>query len=414
MKALLNARLLDPASGRDERGSLLIADGRILALGPELAIPEQAERIDCKGQAVMPGLIDMRAFAVDAASALAGGITTVILMPDRTPPLDNAAMIANCARPDPEAGRPRVRPMGAATQGLGGTAMAELGLMAEAGAVGFTDGRRAIGDTLMMRRLLEYSSLFDLPIVQHAEDPSLAAGGVMNAGETATRLGLPGIPDIAETIMIERDARLLELGKGRLHIAQISARRSLDAVRDAKARGLPLSVGISPQHFLLNETAVGDYRTFCHVSPPLRSEADRHALVAAIGEGLIDVICSGHDPRDQDAKRLPFSESEPGIVGFETLLPLALALHHNEGVPLLPLLGMLTAQPAAILGLEEGRLAPGAPADVLVVDLERPSVIDPGTFRSETQNTPFEGQPVQGKVLMTIIAGEVRFEETDR
>lgn len=411
MKALVGGRILDPASGRDEIGSLLIEGGRIAAVGADIAIPDGTERIDCRGLAILPGLIDMRSFRVDAASALAGGVTTVILMPDQSPPLDNAAMIAHMARPEPLKGSVRVRPMGAATQGLDGGAMAEIGLMAEAGAVGFTDGRRTISNARMMRRILEYSRVFDAVIMQHAEEPTLAEGGVMNAGETATRLGLAGIPAIAETIMIERDVRLLELTGGRLHVAQLSARASIDAIRSAKARELRLTAGVSPQHFILNETAVGDYRTFAHVSPPLRTEADRAALVEAIREGLIDVICSGHEPRDQDAKRLPFAESEAGIVGYETLLPLSLLLHHSHGIPLLDVLAMLTVRPADILGLEAGRLGIGAPADIALVDLDRPYRIYPEGFSSDTQNTPFEGLPVQGKLVRTILAGETVHEE---
>jgi len=411
MTAFLNARLVDPASGTDGPGALLVRDGRIAAAGPDFEIPPDAERIDCAGHVLAPGIVDMRSFAVDAASALAGGITTVVLMPDLSPPLDSAAMIEYVAKPDPQGKSPRVRPMGAATRGLEGRHLAELGLMAEAGAVGFGDGRRAIADPLVMRRLLEYAGPLNRPVVQHAEEPLLATDGAMNEGETATRLGLPGIPDTAETVMIERDGHLVRLTGGKLHFAQISAAASLEALRRWKAEGIAVTCGASPQHFVLNETAVGDYRSFAKVSPPLRAEADRAALADAIAAGLIDVLCSGHEPRDQDAKRLPFSEAAPGIVGYETLLPLALGLYHDGRMALTDLLGLLTHRPAELLGLEAGRLAPGAPADLMLIDLDRPWRIDPAAFRSVTQNTPFEGFPVQGRVLRTLVGGRAVYEE---
>jgi len=411
MTAYVNARLIDPADGLDAKGALLVEHGRIVARGMDIVIPEGAERIDCGGHILCPGLVDMRSFEADGASAIAGGITTVALMPDQSPPIDSAAMVDHMAAPEGLPAGPRVRPMGAATQGLAGGAMAEIGLMAEAGAVAFTDGRRAIADTQMMRRLLEYLRLFEALLVQHAEDPGLADGGVMAEGETATRLGLQGIPDVAEAILIERDARLCDLTGGRIHIAQMATRTGIDALRRLKTDGRPLTAGVSPQHFTLNDTAVGDYRTFARVSPPLRPEADRAALVEAIREGLIDVICSSHEPRDQDAKRLPFSEAAPGIVGYETLLPLSLALHHNHDLPLAGLLAMMTCNPARLLGLDAGTLAPGAPADLLVFDLDRPWRIDPERFRSRTQNTPFEGLPVQGKVLRTVVGGRCVYRE---
>ena len=408
-----NARILDPASGRDRAGRLLVEKGRIAAVDPG-RVPRAAERIDCRGHVLAPGLVDMRSFAIDAASALAGGITTVVLMPDQATPIDTAAKVQFASNPEPAPPSPRVRVMGAATQDLAGTAMAEIGLMVEAGAVGFTDGRRTVADAGLMRRLLEYARIFPTLIVQHAEDPALAAGGAMNEGEIATRLGLPGIPAAAEAIMIERDARLARLTGGRLHIAQVSAAESVEVLRRVRHEDGAVSAGVSPHHFTLNETAVGDYRSFAKVSPPLRSEDDRRALVAAIRDGVIDVICSSHEPRDQDAKRLPFSEAAPGIVGYETLLPLTLALHHHHAVPLLPLIGMLTARPAALLGLDAGRIAEGAPADLVLFDPERPWRIDPTRFSSKTRNTPFTDMPVAGKVVMTVVGGTVLYREGGR
>jgi len=412
--AFLNARLLDPASGYDEVGALLVLDGRVTQIGKHIDIPENAERIDCQRHVLAPGIVDMRSFAVDAPSAVAGGITTVVLMPDQNPPLDSAAMIEYVAKPEPTGNCPRVRPMGAATQNLEGMGMAELGLMAEAGAIGFTDGRKAIADTLVMRRLLEYARDLGKPIMQHAEEPSLADGGAMNEGASATRLGLPGIPDTAETIMLERDACLAKLTCGHVHFAQISAASSLEVLRRWKASGIALSCGTSPQYFALDERAVGDYRTFAKVSPPLRGESDCHALASAIAEGLIDVICSGHEPRDQDAKRLPFSEAAPGIVGYETLLPLALSLHHSGGMALADLLALLTDRPARLLGLEAGRLAPGLPADLVLFDPDRQWRVEPTELHSATQNTPFEGLSVRGQVLRTVIGGRTVFVSEER
>lgn len=409
LTAFENARLIDPASGLDRCGTLLVENGRIVEVGAR-RVPASAKRIDCGGHVLCPALVDMRVFRVEPAAALAGGIGTLVLMPDQARPLDDAAMVAWASDPEPAASV-RVRVAGAATQGCRGEAMAELGLMVEAGAVAVSDGRRAIADAGLMRRLLDYAGIFGTLTIQHAEEPALAEPGAMNEGETATRLGLPGIPAAAEAIMIERDARLLRLTGGRLHVAQVSAAESLPAIARAKDEGLRLSAGVSPQHLLLNESAVGAWRTFAKVSPPLRSEDDRRALVEAVREGTLDVICSGHEPRDQDAKRLPFSEAEPGIVGCETLLPLALVLYHNHDLPLCDLLATMTCRPADLLGIDAGHLHEGAPADLLLFDPERPWRIDPERLRSATQNTPFEGMPVQGRVLMTVVGGRVLFED---
>jgi len=406
-----NARLVDPAGALDTNGRLLVENGRIADLGDDLTVPDDAERIDCGGHVLAPGFVDLRSFAVDAPAALAGGVTSVVLMPDQTPPLDSPAMIESAAAPEPAAGCPRVWPMGAASQALAGRGMAELGLMREAGAVGFSDGRRTIADASLMRRLLEYAQLFDALLVQHAEEPALAANGAMNEGATATRLGLPGIPAAAETMMIERDGRLAALTGGPVHFAQVSTRESLAAIERLKAAGLAVTCGVSPQHFTLNESAVGEYRTFAKVAPPLREEADRAGVAAAVAGGLVDVICSGHEPRDQDAKRQPFSEAAPGIVGYETLLPLCLMLHREHGMALSAVLALLTAKPAELLGLEVGRLQIGRPADLVVFDPDRPWRVEPEALHSQTQNTPFENMPVQGRVLRSMVAGRTVYTE---
>ena len=408
--AFVDARLLDPASGLDETGVLVARDGAIEALGATVPVPEGAEVVDCAGHLLAPGLIDMRSFAADARSAAAGGVTTAVLMPDGNPVTDNDALVQHLTR-GPAA--VRIATMGAATKALAGQEIAEIGLMAEAGAVGFTDGRRAVANAGVMRRLLEYSRLFDALIVQHVEEPGLVNGGAMNEGEVATRLGLGGIPVAAETIMIERDMRLVALTGGRYHAAQLSSAEAVDIVRGAKKAGLPVTCGVTPHHLTLNETAVGDYRTFAKTSPPLRREADREALVAGLADGTVDIICSSHDPHDQDAKRLPFAQAADGIVGYETLLPLALALHHKGDVPLAAVLKALTATPAALLGLPSGRLAAGAPADLVLIDLDAPWRIDVDAFASPTKNSPFDGLPVQGRVLRTVVGGRTVFARGD-
>ncbi|MFQ5535299.1 MAG: amidohydrolase family protein, partial [Sphingomonadales bacterium] len=278
------------------------------------------------------------------------------------------------------------------------------------GAVAFTEGRKAVADARMMLRILNYARTFGILLVQHAEEPSLASGGCMNEGETATRLGLPGILPAAETMMIERDLRLVEATGGRYHVAQISCAGSVAVIRRAKAAGLPVTCGVAAHHFALNEIAVGDYRTFAKTSPPLRTEDDRRAIVDAIADGAVDVIVSGHDPRDQESKRLPFAQAAHGVVGLETTLALALELHHNGGVGLVRLLHALSTAPATLLGLPGGQLNPGSPADLIVIDIDRPWRIDATRFRGKAKNSPFDGRPAQGRVVRTVVGGQTVFE----
>lgn len=409
--AFTNARLLDPATQMDQPGKLLAVDGVIVDFGPNLILPDQADVIDCRGHALMPGLIDMACFNADARAAAAGGVTTLVQMPDQRPIIDHPAAVDHASGQSDWG--PHILTYGAATKGLLGQEMAELGLMADAGAVGFTDARQAVQDSRLMRRLLDYAGIGDFLILQHAEDPSLAQDGVMNEGETATRLGLPGRPGQAEAMMIDRDAHLMRLTGGRLHCLHLSSQAGLTAVAKAKADGLRLTCGTQPAYFMLNETAVGEFRTFAKLCPPLRTEDDRVAVRKAIHTGLIDVICSAHDPRDVEDKRQPFSEAAFGMVGLETMLPLALMLYHNDEIGLLDLLKTMTSRPAEILGLAAGRLAKGAPADLALVDLDQPWSIDPDRFHSTTRNTPFEGVPVQGRVKRTIVAGETIYQDKD-
>jgi dihydroorotase len=285
-----------------------------------------------------------------------------------------------------------------------------MGLMAQAGAVAFTDGARAVSDALVMRRALNYARTFDALIVQHPEEPSLAAEGDMNEGEVATRLGLAGIPACAESMMIERDLTLVENTGGRYHAAHISTAAAVECIRRAKAKGLAVTCDTAPQYFTLNETAVGDYRTFAKLSPPLRREDDRRAIEEAVKDGTIDVIASDHAPHDQDSKRLPFPQAECGIVGLESLLALSLRLHHQCGMKLIDVLKCLTSRPAEILGLPGGTLAKGSPADLVLFDLARPWRLDPDSFRSKSKNSPFENHPVQGRALVTIVGGRLLYE----
>ena len=284
-----------------------------------------------------------------------------------------------------------------------------MGLLAANGALGFTDGVKAIADALVMRRVLAYARSFDLLVMQHPEEPSLGGAGEVSEGEIATRLGLPGVTPMAEVIMVERDLRLVEITGARYHAAHLSTAGAIDAIRQAKAAGLPVTCDTAPPYFALNETAIGDYRTFAKLSPPLRSEADRRAIVAGLADGTIDAIASDHAPWDQDSKRLPFSSAEYGIIGLETLLPLSLELYHNRHMPLIEVLRRLTVNPARILGLEVGRLTPGAPADLVLFDPEAPWQIDTERFRSKSKNAPFDGRPVQGRVEQTVVDGRTIF-----
>jgi dihydroorotase len=413
-----SARLLDPASRRDEIGDLLIRDGRIAALGARLQAPRDAAIVDCAGACLAPGLVDMRVqlrepgaehmenMVSASQAAAAGGVTTMAALPNTTPPIDDVALVDFVARRARDIGLVNIHTYAAATKGLEGRQLTEMGLLAEAGALGFTDATQAIADALVMRRALSYARTFDLLIIQHPEEPSLATGA-MTEGEIATRLGLPGIPPAAEVMMVERDLRLVELTGGRYHAAHVSTADAIAAIRQAKARGLPVTCDTAPPYFALNETAVGDYRTFAKLSPPLRSEEDRRAVVAGLKDGTIDAIASDHAPYDQDSKRLPFTSAASGIIGLETLLPLGLELYHNGHLPLLDLLHALTAAPARILRLPAGRLAIGAPADLVLFDLDRPWRIAEKAFRSKSKNSPFDGRPVQGRALTTIVGGRV-------
>jgi dihydroorotase len=422
--AYVNARLLDPASRLDGKGELLSDGETIVALGPDLfkdGIPSDALVIDCGGAALAPGLVDMRvqlrepgeehkeSLASAGEAAVAGGVTSMVCLPNTEPVIDDVATVEFVARRARKTGLAKVYPYAAATKLLEGKELAEIGMLAEAGALGFTDGTKAIRSAQMMRRALSYAATFGLMIVQHPEEPSMADGGVMNEGEMATRLGLAGIPAAAEAIMLERDVRLVALTGGRYHAAHLSTKEGVAIMREAKRRGLPVTCDTAPPYFALNELAVGDYRTFAKLSPPLRSEEDRLAIVAALKEGVIDAIASDHAPQDQDSKRLPFAQAEFGGVGLETLLTVSLELYHNGHLSLLEVIDRLSFRPAQLLGLAAGRLQPGAAADLVIFDPERAGKVNPQKFRSKSKNSPFDGRPIQGRVLRTVVDGRSVF-----
>lgn len=410
--AYVNARLLDPSSGLDKPGALLVQDGRIADIGPDLfkdGAPSDGRVVDCKGQCLAPGLVDIRVqlrepgdehketFETGGDAAASGGVTTMVCLPNTDPVIDNVSVVEFIARRAQEAKRVNVFCYGTVTCGMNGSALTEMGLLSEAGALAFTDGNRAVANAMVMRRALSYAKGLDLLIVQHPEEPTLANGGVMNEGEIATRLGLPGIPSDAEVMMIERDLRLVELTGGRYHVAHVSTAAAVEAIRRGKERGLPVTCDTAPNYFALNESAIGDYRTFAKVSPPLRSEDDRQAVVDGLADGTIDVVASDHSPHDQDSKRLPFDQAAFGAVGLETLLPLTLGLYHQDRLSLLDALGKVTAAPAALMRLSGGALRKGAPADLILFDPDAPWQVKEEKLHSKSKNTPLRRPPGAGE-----------------
>lgn len=419
----INARLVDPASNRDEPGGLLVKDGLIADLGSHLRrnAPEGANVIDCKGNVLAPGLIDAQVFTGEPGyehretlktashAAAAGGVTTIVVMPDTNPVIDQVALVDFIQRRARDNALVHVHTMAAMTKGLQGEEMTEIGLLKRAGAIAFSNGKSSVVNTRVMRNVLSYSKDFGALVVHHTEDPYLSTGA-MNSGEVASRLGLSGVSKISETIMLERDVRLVELTGGRYHAATISCRESLDVIRSAKAKKLPVSCGVSINHLTLNENDIGPYRTFFKVRPPLRREEDRVAMVQAVANGDVDIIVSSHDPQDADTKRRPFAEAADGAVGLETLLSAALRLVHAGDMTLPVMLKALTINPARLLGLHSGRLAKGAIADLVLFDPGEPWVVNKDLLRSRSKNTPFDEAKMQGRVLRTVVAGETVYE----
>ena len=422
---LTNARIVDPSRDLDIDGDLLIADGvvRDARRGIGAAgVPEGTEIIDCRGKVAAPGLIDMRAFvgepgaeyretfASASQAAAAGGVTTIVSQPDTSPAIDEPAMVDFVLRRARDTAIVHVHPMAALTKGIRGLQMTEIGLLKAAGAVAFTDGARSVTNAQVMRRALIYARDFDALIVHHTEDPDLVGEGVMNEGEFAARLGLVGVPDAAETVILERDVRLVVLAQSRYHAASVTCADSLEVLRRAKDAGLPVTAATSINHLTLNEIDVGSYRTFCKVTPPLRREADRKALAAALASGLIDVVMSDHNPQDVETKRLPFAEAAPGAIGIETMLVTGLRLVHSGDITLPALLKAMSTRPAALLGLAGGTLRPGSPADIVVFDPDAPWILDPTELKSKCKNTPFDEARLMGRVVRTIVAGRTVFE----
>jgi dihydroorotase len=415
-----NARLIDPASRQDMTGAILFEggpNGVILEVGPTVAQPPGAIRIDAGGHVVCPGLIDLRVvigepgaesretFKSAGRAAAAGGVTTLVQMPNTDPVIDDQSLVDFVMRRAQARTGVRILPAAALTRGLDGAQMTEFGLLTEAGAAFFTNADRAVTDTRLMRRAMAYAKAFDALIAHRPEDPALAPGGTMHEGELSARMGLPGIPAAAEAIMLARDLALAELTGARLLVDMISCADSVARIAEAKSKGLRVAASVGVHHLGLNEHDVYGYRTFAKLSPPLRREEDRLALIAGLEDGVIDVIVSGHDPRPAEDKRLPFDEAAPGAAALETLLPGALIPFHAGQIGILPLLAALTHNPARLLGLPQGRLAPGAPADVIIADLGTPFVMDADKLRSKSRNSPFDGKTMQGRVIRTFVGG---------
>jgi dihydroorotase len=424
--AYVGARLVDPASGLDQRGGVVVADGVVADLGPHLARAEALgssgiEAVDCGGAVLAPGLVDMRvqlrepgeehkeSFASASAAAAAGGVTAMATLPNTLPVIDDPSLVESVARRARETSRVKIFAYAALTRGLQGKEITEFGLLREAGALGFTDATAAVASATVMRRALSYARAIGGLVVQHAEEPSLARNASATEGEIATRLGLPAAPALAEAMMIERDLRLVELTRAPLHFAHVSTAAGIEAIRRAKQAGLPVTCDTAPFYFALNELAVGDYRTFAKLSPPLRAEADRQAVAEAVADGTIDAIASDHSPHDQDSKRLPYAQAAAGAIGLETLLGVTLELVHGGRLALVEALRRLSATPASILRLPLGRLAKGAAADLVVFDPERAWRVRESEFRSKSKNSPFDGRPLQGRVLRTLVNGETIF-----
>ena len=397
--AFTNATLVCPVGGEVKGQTLLVEDGVITGMGD---VPDGATVVDCGGKRLAPGIVDLGVFKVDRSACRAGGIVRVGLMPDQSPVLDDPGVVQRAAL----IGRPDlwIHPIAAATRSLAGTDLAEMAVCVSAGAKAVGTGRGWIADSGVMHRVLAYAGDLGLTVIAHAEDGGLVADAVATEGETASRLGLPSAPAIAESLAIARDLMLAEETGAKLHIRQVTTAAGFDLIRAAKRRGVKVTCGITPAHLHLSDIAVTDFRTFARLSPPLRDESDRQAALAAVADGTVDVIGSGHDPHGPEEKRLPFVDAEAGMAGAETLLPLALMLVRDERITLPRLFALLAANPAKVLGLDTGTLEPGKPADLMLFDADKPWMVSGDTFAS-AGNTPFDGFPVQGRALRLWKAG---------
>jgi len=424
-KILINAHIIDPSQKMDEKGSIIIDDkGKIKMIGKNVKKSDtttSVEVIDLQNHIVIPGIVDMKAFVGEpgyeykenfrtlSQAALAGGVTSVVTMPNTKPIIDNVSMVDFIIRRGRDKASINLYPCASLTREIGGKEMSEFGLLSKKGIIGFTDVIRTVQNTETMAKIMDYASDIGVLIMQHVEDYELSKNGCINNGEVSTRLGLEGISYIAEKIIIERDLSLLSEFSCRYHINQISSKESLDVIKKNKEKGLNFSVGVSINNLSLNENDIGDFKTFLKLSPPLRLEDDRTSLVNGIKSGLIDVIVSDHTPEDEEGKRLPFAQAATGAIGIETLLPLALEMYHNDSLELTKIIETLTINPAKILKINKGSLTRGSDADICVFDLDKPWVVNGDELKSKSKNTAIEGRKLQGKVLMTFLNGVLMF-----
>ncbi|WP_394762474.1 dihydroorotase [Phenylobacterium sp.] len=422
--AFTNVRLVDPASGYDGPGGIIVTKGVIadVVKGADFgSLSPDIDLIDGKGALLLPGLVDIRVKTGEpgtetketlksaALAAAAGGVTSIVLQPDTDPVIDEPSVVDFILRRARDIELVKVHVAGAATKGAHGQRMAEIGLMAEAGCLYISDADRPIVDSKVLRRVLAYAKAFGVLVAHRPADPWLSAGAAASEGEFASRMGLPGVPAIAEKIMLERDLALVELTGARLLVDQLTTADAIESFRRGRERGLPVTATTSINHLSFNEIDIGDYRTFCKVDPPLRSEDDRQAVIEAVASGLIQIVVSAHAPAPAEDKRLPYDEAAPGAIGLQTLLPALLTFHHEGRIPLIDLIRTVTCAPADLLGLPQGRLAKGAPADLVLCDLNAPLLIDADKLISKSKNSPFDGRRLQGKVLRTVVDGRTVF-----
>ncbi len=419
---LRGGRVVDPSQDLDGTADVLIEDGRIEAVSGQITGPDDAEVIDVAGKVVAPGLVDVHVHLREPGgehketihtgshAALAGGFTTVWAMPNTDPPIDDPAAVGYVRLAARAARGTRVMPIGAATIGQKGERMTEVGELVKAGAVAVSDDGAPVWDTGLMRRLLEYTQTFDIPVLQHAEDRELA-GGVMNEGKVSTELGLRGLPNAAEACIVARDVQLAELTRGHLHVCHVSARQSVEQLRMAKEKGLRVTAEVTPHHLILTDEMCRDYNTEAKVNPPLRTAEDVESVVQALVDGVIDVIATDHAPHTSEEKEQEFDYAPFGINGLETAFALSRkALVDSGRLSLSELIDRMSCAPARIMGLEGGTLRPGSPADIVVIDPDERWIVDPSDFRSRSRNTPIAGWELVGRAHRTLVGGEVRFE----
>ena len=424
-KYFINARIIDPSQGIDEIGGLIVdANGKIKAVGKKVNkenIPKTSEKIDLKSKVLIPGIVDMKVFVGEPGfeykenfrslsnAALSGGVTSVVSMPNTSPAIDNVSMVDFILRRGRDKSGINIFPAATLTRNMEGKLMTEFGLLSKKGIIGFTDATKTIQNSEIMSRIMNYASDLDVLVMQHPEDQELSKGRCISEGEVSTRLGLQGIPDIAEKIIIERDLSLLGEYPCRYHISQLSSAKSVEVIKKYKKEGIKFSAGVSINNLSLNENDIGDFKTFMKVSPPLRKEDDRKALIKGIKDGYIDVIVSDHKPEDEESKRLPFAQAAEGSIGIETLLSLALELYHNQSLPLKKIIETITCNPARILKINKGNLKKGSDADLCIFDLNEPWKVDVSKLKSKSKNAAIENRKLQGKVLMTYLKGESVF-----